>query len=115
MVCSIATILCFRLGCLDIKGAYLQSGPIRREIFVRPPHECAKKRGIIWKLVKHPYGITEEGRQCAKVFEGWLLDVAGFERVFGVSQIFVKRTKNGDISMIIAKVTDDLLMSGRIE
>lgn len=68
LVCSIATILHFRLGCLDIQGAYFQSGPIQREIFVRPPRECGADRGTVWKLVKLPYGITEAGDQWAKVF-----------------------------------------------
>lgn len=115
IVCSMATVLRLKLGCLDIKGAYLQSGPIRREIYVRPPKECGVNRGTIWKLVKLPYGITEAGRQWAKVFEGWLLSDANFERVFGVSQIFVKRSSDGGIVMLMAKVTDDLLMAGSVE
>ena len=32
LLCSVATILRFRIGCLDIKGAYPQSGPIQRDI-----------------------------------------------------------------------------------
>lgn len=112
LFCSMAAVLQFRLGCLDIKGAYLQSGPIQREIFVRPPKECGSIRGMLWRLVKMPYGISEAGRQWAKVFEGWILQEAAFERVFGVSQLFVKRDTSGNITMILAKVTDDLLIAG---
>lgn len=32
LILSLATIFTFRIGCIDIKGAYLQSGPIRRSI-----------------------------------------------------------------------------------
>lgn len=37
LILAIVTFLPFRLGLVDIKGAYLQSGPIRRDIYVRPP------------------------------------------------------------------------------
>lgn len=94
LFCSIATILNFRLGFLDIQKAYLQSGPIQREIFVRPPRECGADRGTVWKLMKLPYGITDVGRQWAKVFESWLIKEEKFERVFGVPQLFLQR--NGD-------------------
>ena len=63
LMLSIATLLPFRIGLIDIKGAYRQSGPIKRDIYVRPPIEVGEKRGVIWKLVKLPYGITEAGRQ----------------------------------------------------
>lgn len=72
LLCSIATILGFKLSCLDIKGAYLQSRPIQRDIYVRPPPELQMKRSILWKLTKMPYRITEAGRQWARVFEQWL-------------------------------------------
>lgn len=47
LICSIAAILRLRLGCIDIKGAYLQSGPITRDIYVRPPRECNTPRAIL--------------------------------------------------------------------
>lgn len=57
---------------------------------------------------------TEAGRQWATVFEGWLLEKAVFERVFGVSQIFLKRNPEGEIVTIMAKVAIDLLMAGPV-
>lgn len=100
------------LGHVDIKGAYLQSGPIKRTIYVRPPRELGVERGTLWKLTKLPYGITEAGRQWAMVFEQWLTEAAGLERVSGADQLFVKRNEDGAIFMLMAKVTDDLLMVG---
>ena len=44
------SLLGFRLGMADIEGAYLQSGPIRRTIYVRPPSEWQGPRGTLWKL-----------------------------------------------------------------
>lgn len=112
LICSIASILRMRLGCIDVKGAYLQSGPITRDIYVKPPRECNVPRGILWKLTKLPYGITEAGRQWAKVIEGWMTQEAGFCRVYGVPQLFVRRDAGGRIVLLLAKVTDDMLIAG---
>lgn len=112
LMLSLVVVLGFRIGVIDIKGAYLQSGEIKRRIYVRPPPDISGTRGSLWLLTLLPYGITEAGRQWQKVIEEWLLEDEGFERVFGVSQLFVKRNKMGKIIIIIAKVTDDLLMGG---
>lgn len=115
LLLSLVTFLGFRIGTADIKGAYLQSGPIKRDIYVRPPRDWSTLRGILWKLLKLPYGIADAGRQWQKVVEEWMLTQAGLERVFGIPQLFVKRDKDGYISLIIAKVTDDFLLGGAIE
>ena len=47
--------------------------------------------------------------------EEWLLNTAKMELVNGVSQLFLKRSSRGDIILMIAKVTDDLLMAGSVE
>ena len=112
MLCSVATILGFRIGCFDIKGAYLQSVPIQRDIYVRPPPELREKRDVLWKLTKLPYRIPEAGRQWARVFEEWLMEKANFIRVNGVPQMFVNRDGKGEIHLILAKMTDELLMAG---
>lgn len=112
LICRIASVLRLRLGCIDVKGAYLQSGPITRDIYVRPPRECGSPRGVLWKLTKLPYGITEAGRQWAKVVEGWMTQEAGFGRVFGVPQLFVRRDAGGRVILLLAKVTDDMLIAG---
>lgn len=112
LMLSLVVILNFRIGVIDIKGAYLQSGAIKRRIYVRPPPDIANTRGKLWLLTVMPYGITEAGRQWQKVIEDWLLKEAGFERVFGVSQLFTLRNKQGEIIMLIAKVTDEILMGG---
>lgn len=37
LLLSLVTFLGYRIGTADIKGGFLQSGPITRQIFVRPP------------------------------------------------------------------------------
>lgn len=113
LMLRISALLSLRIGKVDISAAYLQSGPITREIFVRPPKEHGGKRGTLWKLLKLPYGIAEAGRQWQTVCESWLLfKKMGFQRISGISQLFVLRFNDGNIRMLCAKVTDDFLFSG---
>ena len=104
LLLSLATFLGYRIGTADIKGAFLQSGPIQREIFVRPPRSWSSKRSVLWKLRKLPYGIADAGRQWQKTVESWMLEQSGFERVLGITQLFVKRNEYGDIELLVAKV-----------
>lgn len=114
LLLSTATLLDFSIGCIDIKGAYLQSGPITRTIYVRPPRELGI-RGVLWNLLKLPYGISEAGRQWAKTFEKWILEEAGFMLIAGISQLFIRRDKDERITLLLEKITDDLLMAGSVQ
>lgn len=60
---SLATFLSFKIGTTNIKGAFLQSGPITRQIYVRPPREWTGQRGVLWKLLKLP----NRNRRCRQV------------------------------------------------
>lgn len=46
-------------------------------------------------------------------FEDWLIQGAGFGRVSGIDQLFIKLGNNISNTMMMSKVTDDLLMVGR--
>ena len=53
---SLVRFLGLRLGTADIKGAFLQSGPITMDVYVHPLREWSSVRVILWKLLKLPYG-----------------------------------------------------------
>ena len=114
LLLSLVIFLGFRLATADIKGAYLQSGPIKRDIFVRPPREWRGPRMTLWKLLKLPYGIVEAGRQWQKTVEEWMLNDAELERIHGLSQLFTQRDSTGRIILLVAKVTDDFLVRGSV-
>lgn len=71
LVLPLGIILGLSFGTADVKGAYMQSGPIKRDVFVGPPksyQSCdAQCKGkilrITWRLLKLPYGIVEAGSQ----------------------------------------------------
>lgn len=72
------------------------------------------RRGTFWRLLKLPYGIVEAGRQWQKVVEEWMLAGAGLARIFGITQLYVKRSKKNEITLLVAKVTDDFLLGGSV-
>lgn len=51
------------IGLVDIKRAYLQSWPIKKKIYARPPREYIPRQDYLWKLQKLLYGIKKAGRQ----------------------------------------------------
>lgn len=105
-----------KLALLNICAAYMQSGPIRRAIYASSPREWdGSTRGCIWKLLKIPYGITEEDGQSALVIESWLTSVRHMYTMAGVLQFFLKRKKDRNMAPVFSKVTDDLLFAGTPE
>jgi hypothetical protein len=34
----------------DIKSAFLQGQEIKRDVYIKPPKECEKAEGVVWKL-----------------------------------------------------------------
>lgn len=111
LVISLGVLLGFGFGTADVKGAYMQNGPIKRDIYVRPPKEFGM-RGKLWKLLRLPYGIVEAGRQWLCVIEQWMLHEYEMELVFGVDQLFAKRGADSNIILIVAKVVDDFFVTG---
>lgn len=112
---SAATILGFRLGTIDIAGAYLQSGTLNREVFVRLPTGWTDSPFIVWKLLVPSYGLVEAGRLWQLSVEYWMEHVFSTETVGGLIQFFVARNDENKIKLLIAKVVDDFLISGEIE
>lgn len=87
MMISISLVQDFLLACVDSKGVYLQSGPITRDLYIRPLKEGKGPWNILWKLTMLPYGICKAGRPLAITIEKWLLTKAHLNRVRGVSQL----------------------------
>lgn len=119
LVLSLEVILGLCFGTAGVKGAYMQSGPIKRDIYVRPPKEfykmgdqdCRRKpHGGFWKLIKLPYGIFEAGRQWLCSIETRMLNTYEMERVQGMEKLFVKREKDGKVCLLVAKLVDEFLV-----
>ena len=51
----------WRINSIDFKTAFLQGGPIDRDIFVKPPKEAKTQK--LWKLKKTAYGLKDAPRE----------------------------------------------------
>ena len=108
---ALAAIYHLHIASIDIKGAYLQSGRCRRDIFVRPPNEWRQVRGVAWKLLKLPYGLPDAGHQWQTVIDDFILSL-GFSIIPGLPQLFKQQSASKDPPTVLAKVTDDILLVG---
>jgi Reverse transcriptase (RNA-dependent DNA polymerase) len=108
---ALAAIYHLHIACIDTKGAYLQSGRCRRDIFVRPPNEWRQVRGVAWKLLKLPYGLPDAGHQWQTVIDDFILSLE-FSIIPGLPQLFKQQSDSKNPPTILAKVTDDILLVG---
>lgn len=112
LLLSMAVILQFVIGGVDVSKAYHQSGGPPREIRIRPPAECLMYR-VLWRLLSLPYGLVDAGRQWQLSMESWLLDEQRFVTFGGLPQVFAKLDHAGAIVLLMGKISDDLLVAGR--
>ena len=109
LILSMAVCFNLKLGKIDIKAAYFQSGAIRRQIFVRPPRELLLFR-TLWRLLGLPYGIVEAGRQWQLASDDFLNEI-GLEPVHALPQCFLLR-RNERVVLLVGKIVDDFLIAG---
>lgn len=69
MLIRIAVCIKMELALAEIKGDFMQSGPLNREVYVRLLKELTPRRGMLWRLLKFPHGLSDAGRQCILTIE----------------------------------------------
>jgi hypothetical protein len=106
---TLAALPKFHIASLDIKGAYLQSGPCKRYVFVRTPNEWPGARGIVWKLLKLPHGLPDAGHQWQVVIDDFHF-VLDFTIIPGIPQLFLHLNVSNNIDSFVAKVINDILI-----
>lgn len=61
----------FDIATADLKGAYMQSEPMKWKLIVCSPNQIVALN-IFWKLLRLPNGIAEAGGQWLYAVENWL-------------------------------------------
>ena len=104
----------------DVTAAFLQSGQIERDIFVKPPCE-RRVPGMIWKLKKTVYGVKDASRGFYLNFSGKLLDFGCEKSLLDPAMfLYFKKGATRDdhtkrpLGMAVTHV-DDVLHSGNKE
>lgn len=90
----------------------MQSSSIIRDLYIKPPLKISVPKGTLLKIFKLPYGICEAGRQWTLTLEKCLTKTAGLKRAFGANKLYRLRRKDNNITLIIVKPTDILLLDG---
>lgn len=70
---SLASILGLKIASGNERRPYMQSGPIKLELLVRPPKQVSK-RDMVWKHTRSLHGIVEVDCQRLCVIDGWMAD-----------------------------------------
>lgn len=82
---------------------------------MRPPRELdGTIRGLIFKLLKLPFGVTLSGIQWDTVVDYWLINYIYMKKVIGVSHLFLIKHRGRSLSIILGKFTYDLSLTGEI-
>ena len=102
----------------DVTAAFLQSVPITRDVFVRPPIE-RRIPGMIWRLKRTAYGLVDASRGFHLSFSQKLADL-GCVKSFLDPAMFIrfdKKTKKDDYTKVPVGIAvthvDDVLHSGK--
>lgn len=107
---------CVNLGweprTVDVSTAFLQGMPIDRPapVFVRPPPYARVPAGVVWRLNKCAYGLTDAPRMWYKRVVA-LLDSVGAQRTAGDHGVFTLHGE-GLLVLVVAVHVDDILFSG---
>ena len=110
MFCAVAACMEVEsLRSVDITAAFLQADNLDRDIFIQPPKDCAEE-GILWRLLKPLYGLTDAGRKFWLKVKKILL-ANGYERLQGDEAFYLKRENGKLVGMVLLHV-DDFLLTG---
>ena len=102
----------FQLRAIDIRAAFLQAEPLKREVFIQPPKDVAEE-GKIWKLLKPIYGLDDASRRfwitVKKIFKEFKLNPVTGDEAFYMKHV------DGNLVGIVASHVDDFLVAGTAE
>ena len=120
VVLTIIPTMNWQLQSIDIKGAFLQSDEIDRDVFVKPPKEA--QTTLVWHLRKPIYGLKDASRRWYKKIQGELItlgckptraDLALFywwsgEKLQGILALFVDDLLYGGSEIFEKQVINQL-------
>lgn len=103
----------WKISKLDVKSAFLQTGNAHRDVYVRPLRESTDRFKCLWLLLTASYGMVNANAKFQVQSEELLLSI-GLKKVIEITHIFYAKC-NGALSIMLAKIIDDILISGSHE
>ena len=109
----LANMFEYKLLCIDVRAAFLQSKPLDRLILVKPPKEKRTDSNMVWRLKKPVYGLNDAAR-------AWFMTVKEELILYGCVQMPLDKSvfvyqPNGEFSGFLNIHVDDFLGAGNID
>ena len=95
---------------LDVKTAFLQGNSLERPLFIRPPKEAARPRGVLGRLLKPVYGLQDASHKWFLRVQTKLQELGFLECPFEPALFVLKGDKK--LRGIIVLHVDDFLYAG---
>ena len=107
---SISASMAWNLKSLDIASAFLQGKPIDRLVYLYPPKEFIKP-GMIWKLNKCVYGLSDAAKMWYKNVKE-KSENAGLTKCLFDDSLFFQRSPSHDVEGLMTVHVDDFIYAG---
>ena len=106
----LANMFEYKLLCIDVRAAFLQSKPLDRLILVKPPKEKRTDNNMVWRLKKPVYGLNDAAR-------AWYMTVKEELILYGCVQMPLDKSvfvyqPNEEFSGFLNVHVDDFLAAG---
>ena len=111
---GIAAALRWIVKTTDIKSAFLQGRELDRDVFIRPPKEAGVKPGIVWKLNRCLYGLTDAARQFYLSVNQALRNQDCIQSELDPS-LFYYKNQQGVLDGMLVSHIDDFLHGGNLQ
>ena len=108
----VAPTMKWEIHSLDISSAFLQGNNIERELYLEPPIEV-KEDGIIWKLKRCIYGLSDAPRAWYERVEQELCALRAKKSLYD-DAVFIWHQNNTLIGLVVIHV-DDFVYCGTSE
>ena len=110
IVCSIASLMGWKLKRADAKGAFLKTGRAQRNVYVKPPSESKMRSTHLWLLLVAAYGLVNSGAKWQHQSDELIINM-GFLQSKHIPQLFYLFV-DGSLRIILAKIVDDIILTG---
>ena len=105
-----ASLMSWRLQSIDITAAFLQGGPLEREVFLRPPSDVCPSTEV-WCLQRCIYGLNDVPRSWYIRVKEVLLQLGGVVSLYD-NAMFLWYDDGGSLIGILVSHVDDFAFCG---
>lgn len=110
IVLSVTSYRGWRIVRVDVKTAFLQTGPAIRVVYMIPTAEY-RRRSPLWLPLAATYGLVNSTAKWQVMSDSALVSFGLVESAC-VPQLFMQVNDNNNLQMVLIKIVDDILTCG---